>query len=78
MLEEIRREIKKAKEYADKSATHQQKAFKLLFEFGIEDPDMIETYAENADNLQEAIACYISYGEYSLDKLMEEIKRAGG
>lgn len=32
------------------------------------------THAENADNLMDAIACFIDYGEYSLDGIMNEVK----
>ena len=30
--------------------------------------------AENADNLEEAILCYMQYGEYDPDELWEELK----
>ena len=36
------------------------------------------TQAENADNLDEAVACYLSYDEYTLDGLMEEIREQYG
>ena len=31
--------------------------------------------AENADDLEQAINCYIQYGEYSIDELLDEIKQ---
>lgn len=33
----------------------------------------IPSNAENADNLEEAIQCYIQYGEYDPDSLWEEL-----
>jgi len=33
-----------------------------------------ETKAENACNLEEAINCYIDYGEYDVNSIIEEIK----
>lgn len=32
------------------------------------------TDAENADNLDDAVSCYIQYGEYSIAGLIKEIK----
>lgn len=32
------------------------------------------TRAENADHLEDAISCYIQYGEYDLGSIMKEIK----
>lgn len=34
----------------------------------------IPTNAENASNLHEAISCYLSYGEYDVDSLWEELQ----
>ena len=41
-------------------------------------PDVcsISSEADNADNLQEAVLCYIQYGEYSIEKLKAEIESA--
>ena len=38
------------------------------------DTSDVPTKAENADNLTDAVACFIDYGEYSLDGIMEEVK----
>lgn len=32
------------------------------------------TSAENSNNIEEAIMCYIQYGEYSPEEIWEEIK----
>ena len=38
------------------------------------DTSSVPTKAENADNLTDAISCFINYNEYSLDEIMQEIK----
>lgn len=38
--------------------------------------DSVETGAENADNLDEAITCYVRYGEYTVNGLVEEFQKA--
>lgn len=43
---------------------------------GVIDLSRFETKAENANNLEEAICCYIQYGEFDMDSLIEEIKTA--
>lgn len=36
-----------------------------------------ETMAENADNLEEAINCYIQYGGYSIEGILDELEQIG-
>lgn len=38
--------------------------------------DQIRSDAENASNLEEAISCYIDYGEYSAAGIMKEVRGA--
>ena len=38
--------------------------------------DEIPSAAENADNLEEAIYCYMQYGEYDTDSLWDELQSA--
>lgn len=40
------------------------------------DPDKIPSAAENAENLEEAICCFIDYGEYSVSGIMREVRAA--
>lgn len=47
-----------------------------LRNIGISDPSTIPSKAENAENLRDAISCYMQYGEYDVDSLIDEIKRA--
>lgn len=42
------------------------------------DPSEHPTAAENATTLEEAISCYVQYGEYTRSGLMREIKAAYG
>lgn len=74
-LKEIGQSIKKAKHHTDLAEKYTKKVFDLLYEKGIE-AECIETNAENASNLEEAIHCYIQYGEYSVNGLIREIKKA--
>lgn len=43
-------------------------------DMGVIDLSRFETKAENADNLEEAIYCYIQYGEFDVDSIIEEVK----
>lgn len=45
-------------------------------DLGIIDLSRFETKAENASNLEEAICCYIQYGEFDVDSIIDEIKAA--
>lgn len=71
----LRKGIETAKELQDKATEAEDLIFKALDDLGI-DPAKYSTAAENASNLAEAISCYISYGEYSVDGLMKEIRKA--
>lgn len=71
----LRKGIETAKELQNKATEAEDLIFKVLDDLGI-DPAKYNTAAENASNLAEAISCYISYGEYSVDGLMKEIRKA--
>lgn len=45
-------------------------------DMGVIDLSRFKTKAENADNLEEAICCYIQYGEFDVDSIIEEVKAA--
>ena len=45
-------------------------------DLAIIDLSRLETKAENASNLEEATCCYIQYGEFDVDSIIEEIKVA--
>ena len=40
------------------------------------DPSEVPTAAENASNLEEAINCYVQYGEYTRSGIMREVRKA--
>lgn len=68
--------IENTKKYHDKAQKAQDDLFKYIEEEYPEiDLSDISTNAENADNLEEAISCYCQYGEYSPEKIYEELKQ---
>ncbi len=73
----IRSALTRARATAEKAQAAEQVVFKLLEDACI-DPQAVPTSAENADNLEEAISCYLNYGEYSISGLMKEIRGAYG
>ena len=76
-IESLMRKIEAARKKSISFADSYYKAMSDL-ESLIRYTDLIQSDAENADNLQDAISCYIQYGEYSLDKLRQEIESALG
>lgn len=75
------RRFKSLLEKARKKQTEATAATELVYQ-ALEDmcidADHISTDAENADNLEEAISCFIDYGEYSVAGIMREVKAAYG
>lgn len=69
--------MRAAKRKADAAQEAENAIFRLLEDMCI-DADLVPTKAENADNLKEAITCYLSYGEYSLSGIMREVRAAYG
>lgn len=68
---ELRRLIQKAR----KKSVELNDATQAVFD-ALSDIDLcVPTDAENADDLEQAINCYIQYGEYSIDELLDEIKQ---
>lgn len=74
-LKLLRAGIETAKELQDKASMALNLIYEALDDLGI-DSDNVKTDAENADNLRDAISCYVQYGEYSIDGLMKEIRAA--
>lgn len=73
-LELIRNKILEAARKQSEATLAMNQLFGLLNECSI-DLDSV-TNAPNADNLSDAINCYITYGEYTIDKLIDEIYKA--
>lgn len=74
-LSTFKRRLERAKRKAEESAAATRAVFKALEDMCI-NPDEISTDAENADNLEEAISCFIDYGEYSISGIMREVRAA--
>lgn len=69
---EIRKLIKRARAKSIEADEAMNKAMNALLSL-IPDAAGIESDAENASNLDEAVLCYIGYGEFGLDNIMREI-----
>lgn len=67
--------FKRRLEQARKKAAATKAVFDALEDMCI-DPDEIPSAAENAENLEEAICCFIDYGEYSVSGIMREVRAA--
>lgn len=77
MLKEVKRWIALARKYEMCKDNATTMVFNLISELNDNvDLEDIATGAENADNLEEAICCYIDYGEYTIDELIAEITSA--
>lgn len=74
-LAAFKRRLERAKRKAEESCAAKQAVFAALEDMCI-DPSEIPTSAENADNLEEAISCFIDYGEYSVAGIMREVRKA--
>ena len=72
----IRKHIVDAQIKQQEKSKHIYGIFDNLLYLGISNPDDIPSDAENADNLSDAITCYIDYGEYDIQKIMDEIEKA--
>lgn len=72
---QVEKLLKKAKRESNKYRETQQVVFDILADMCL-DPSSVPSKAENADNLQDAITCWLDYDEYSLQNIMKEIKAA--
>ena len=48
----------------------------MLLDMLCTDAENVPSSAENADNLKDAISCYLSYGEYSSEGILQEVQAA--
>ena len=69
----FKRRLEQARKKAVESAAATKAVFDALEDMCIE-PDEIPSAAENAENLEEAICCFIDYGEYSVSGIMREVR----
>lgn len=57
-----------------RAAKKESEIFDLIDDtFDYMDLESVPSDAENADNLHEAISCYLQYGEYDVDSLWHEL-----
>ena len=69
--------IKKLLQKARKKSRESDEALRTVYK-AIEDMCIdldVRSDAENADTLEEAINCYVQYGEYNLTDLLKEIRQ---
>jgi hypothetical protein len=70
-VNEICKLIKTAKEKQDRATEATSEVINALQEL-IPNASSIPTKSENADTLEEAVLCYIQYGEFGLENLKRE------
>lgn len=71
-MDELRKLLKKAKTAYEKAQAAEVAVFEALDDMCIDLE--VKTGAENAENLGEAVACYLNYGEYDAKSLLAEIR----
>lgn len=71
-LKELKLLMRKARKAEQQAEEALRAVYQTLESIGIdlEAP----TLAENADNIGDAISCYIQYGEYSIEDILLELK----
>lgn len=79
-LSEVEKDFKNLLNNARERYKVAQVAEEQLFDYITNSyPDLqlecVSTEAENAENLEEAITCYINYGEYTIDEIWSELKK---
>lgn len=71
----IIRQIKAARKAYVKAQEQEAAAFSMIENF-IGDIENFPSDAENATNLQEAISCFLNYGEYDIKGIEKELHNA--
>jgi hypothetical protein len=70
---ELKNSLQKARNACKRADEELRKVYNILEDMCI-DLD-VTTNAENADNLEQAVNCYVQYGEYNLKGLVSEIMK---
>lgn len=68
---ELKTALQKARKACKNADEELRKVYAILEDMCV-DLD-VATNAENADNLEQAVNCYVQYGEYNLKGLLSEI-----
>lgn len=73
--DEFKLKMRKARNAFIRAKNKEDELYDLIdSEYNHLDLSHIPSNAENAYNLYEAISCYLSYGEYNIDSLWEELQ----
>lgn len=73
--DEFKLKMRKARNAFIRAKNKEDELYDLIdSEYNHLDLSHIPSNAENANNLYEAISCYLSYGEYNIDSLWEELQ----
>lgn len=73
-LQKVKELIKLGKALSERYQKVENEVFEILNQMGVAIDALTE--APNADNLWDAIMCYMTYDEYNLSDLMKEIEKA--
>ena len=76
-LNEIRTQLRKARRMYETAQINEMKLFDMLEKENI-DLDTVAEFAPNADNLGDAISCYLCYNESNEKDIMAAIAEATG
>jgi hypothetical protein len=68
---ELKEALQKARKASKKADEELRKVYAILEDMCIDLE--VETNAENADDLEQAVNCYVQYGEYTIKGLLKEI-----
>lgn len=77
IFNEFKRILWRARTAQIKAQAAEQEVFKALEDMCI-DPSLIESEAENAETLEQAITCFLQYGEYTAKDILRELRGAFG
>ncbi len=69
---EVRKLLRRAKKAYEKAQQLESDFYALLYEYGI-DLDVSAQHACNADNLNDAVSCYLQYSEGTETELIADI-----
>lgn len=75
---EFKKIVEKGRKIYIKADENTQELFnRIEGDFGIKEAVLqdMPTNAPNADNVEEAICCYMQYGEYDIDSLWEDLMK---
>lgn len=70
----IRKLLDEAREAYQQAEKKERELYDVInYHFAGPDLQSVPTEAENASDLEQAISCYIQYGEYNIDGIIKEL-----